>query len=249
MGETTNIAWCDATFNPWWGCQEISPACDNCYAEAWAKRVGFDDIWGIDSKRRTFGDDHWTQPLRWNRKANAEGKRKRVFCASMADVFDNHPDVVLLRAKLWEFIAMTPMLDWLILTKRIGNAKTMLPDDWGDYGYPNVWLGISVVTQAEVDRDVPKLLATPATIRFLSMEPLIERVRFSYPVGVDWVICGGESGRNARPMDVDWATSLRHQCEERDIAFFMKQGSQANWPDFKNFESFPKSLKVRQWPA
>ncbi len=175
MGEETAIEWCDHTFNAWWGCTKVSPACDHCYAETWAKRTGFPDLWGVNAGRRTFGEKHWYDPLRWDLAAMKASRRAKVFCNSMADVFDNHEGVTEARRRLWTVIKCTPNLDWLILTKRVGNIEKMLPADWGD-GYPNVWLGISVANQVEADRDIPKLLALPAAIRFLSCEPLLGRV-------------------------------------------------------------------------
>lgn len=182
MAENSAIAWTHHTFNPWWGCQKVSPGCDNCYAERDAARFAPDKVlWGVGSDRRIFHSKHWEEPLRWNAKSEAYqrtmqnfGKpfdRSRVFCASMADVFDNNAPPGE-RDRLWKLIKKTPALDWLILTKRIGNAKDMLPDDWGD-GYPNVWLGATIVNQEEADRDIAKLLQTPARVRFLSMEPIL----------------------------------------------------------------------------
>lgn len=277
----TNIEWTDYSFNIVWGCTKVSPGCDHCYAETWAKRTGYANLWGPEADRRTFGDRHWDQPLKWNDQALEQGRRRRVFCSSMADVFDNHDAVTMERIHLWDIVRRTPELDWLILTKRVGNVPRMLPPDWRD-GYPNVWLGISVVNQEEANRDVPKLLQIPARIRFLSCEPLLGPIELfdfnatggalrgpaavisggmtagtpsdppeayddSYP-GIDWVICGGESGPKARPMEVIWADSLRAQCENTLVPFFFKQGSQANWPNFKDFESFPPELRVREWP-
>jgi len=292
----TNIEWCDYSFNAWWGCTKVSPACDHCYAETWAKRTGFANLWGPDAERRTFTSKHWAEPFKWQRKhLDSRGnfaKRPRVFCNSMADVFDNHPSVTEPREHLWRVIRETPALDWLVLTKRIGNAKSMLPADWGD-GYPNVWLGISVVNQVEAGRDIPKLLETPAAKRFLSCEPLLGRVDlFAFERGVctvcagagevaasgptttfpedddgvercqecrgtgkwednpglDWVIAGGESGGGARSMDIVWADILRRECANQKIPFFMKQLSQADSKDYKDFENFPRELRVREWP-
>jgi protein gp37 len=244
----TKIEWCDYTFNPWWGCTKVSPACDHCYAEALAKRYGEKNLWGVKAARRFFGLKHWAEPLKWDMKARKEGKRFRVFCASMADVFDNHPDVGQAREMLWELIKKTPRLDWLVLTKRIGNTVHMLPEDWGQ-GYPNVWLGISVVNQEEADRDIPKLIHTPAEVRFLSCEPLLGPIDFSFhPHNIDWCIVGGESGSDARPMYAAWALDIHDFCALNQIAFFMKQGSQANWPTFKKFETFPPELQRREWP-
>jgi protein gp37 len=251
MAETTAIAWTDATFNPWWGCQKISPGCDHCYAERDAQRFSPErTLWGAGSERRSFGDKHWNAPRRWNDKARREGTRLRVFCASMADVFDKDAPAGA-RDRLWALIRETPYLDWLVLTKRIGNVKSMLPPDWGS-GYANVWLGISVVNQEEADRDIPKLEALPAAIRFLSCEPLLGPVRLirigrGFPL-VDWVIVGGESGPQARPMQVRWALDLADECAAASVAFFFKQGSQNNWTAFKDFDKVPAALQVRQWP-
>jgi hypothetical protein len=161
MSENSKIEWTHHTFNPWWGCAKVSPGCDHCYAEALGNRFG--TPWGVDAPRRVFTEAHWRDPLKWNAKAAAAGERQRVFCASMADVFDkNSPPGA--RDRVWSLIRRTPHLDWLLLTKRIGNAVRMLPPDWGD-GYPNAWLGISVVNQEEAVRDIPKLLQVPAAIR------------------------------------------------------------------------------------
>lgn len=262
MAETTGIAWCDATFNTHWGCTKVSPGCNNCYALRDSLRYGEKNIWGVDARRRVFGLKHWNEPIKWDLKARKEGRRLRVFCASMGDVFDNHPEVTQPREMLWDLIRKTPRLDWLILTKRIGNTVHMLPEDWGA-GYPNVWLGISVVNQVEADRDIPKLIHTPAAIRFLSVEPMLgpvdleaamvksfyeDKDRSDFRDDLNWVICGGESGSGARPLELSWATEVAGWCDRRRIAFFMKQGSQANWIKFKDFSTFPIELQCRQWP-
>jgi protein gp37 len=218
MAENSAIEWCDHTFNPVWGCVKVSPACDNCYAETLSNRFG--DHWGPHAEFRTFGDKHWNEPRKWDRAAEKAGRRARVFCASMADVFDNRwPDGV--RDRLWALIRETPHLDWLLLTKRPQNIAKMLPADWRD-GYPNVWLGTTVENQDEADRRIPYLRSVPARVRFLSCEPLLGQI---YPdmSGIHWVICGGESGPNARPMHPDWARSLRDQCAQAGVAFQFKQ--------------------------
>lgn len=245
MAIETGIEWCRSTFNPWWGCSKVSPGCDHCYAERDAHRFG--TAWGPDAERRTFGDKHWNEPRKWNEKSRKEQEADpkaqwRVFCASMGDVFDNavpqeHRD------RLWALISETPHLTWLVLTKRIGNARKMLPSDWGN-GYPNVWLGASIVNQEEADRDIPKLMDTPANIHFLSMEPLLGPVDLRFTNGLvhgcdaadyllDWVIVGGESGPNARPMHPAWARSLRDQCAAAGVPFLFKQWGE--WlPDNQN---------------
>ena len=246
MSENTKIEWCDHTFNPWVGCTKISPACDHCYAEGWAKRSG-QVVWGGERKRTSIAN--WKLPLKWNRAAEANGIRPKVFCASLADVFDNEVDPVWF-TDLFELIEATPNLDWLLLTKRIGNVAKMVADGrWFPTHWPNVWIGATICNQAEADRDIPKLLAVPAAKRFLSMEPLLGPVDLSLcncdkgskpgPGGaggvtcpccngaggcmVDWVIVGGESGHNARPMHPDWAYSLRDQCQQAGVPFLFKQ--------------------------
>jgi protein gp37 len=228
MGETTAIEWCDHTFNPWWGCAHVSPGCVNCYAETLSKRWG-NDVWGKGGSRRFFGDTHWNEPLKWNRKAEAEGVRRRVFCGSMMDVFEDRPDLISPRARLFQTISQTPHLDWLLLTKRPENSARLTPLLWAMAGWPkNIWLGTSVEDQKRADERIPKLLEIPAIIRFLSCEPLLGPVDLepwlSQPVRtLDWVIVGGESGPKARPMDPEWARSLRDECVCPEVAFFFKQ--------------------------
>lgn len=244
MAENSKIEWTDHTFNPWVGCTKVSPGCDNCYAEFWAKRTGNPDLWS-GKRRRT---KTWNDPVRWNREA--EGTRKRVFCASLADVFDNEAPEEW-RWDLFNLIRNTPNLDWLLLTKRIGNVHKFLPEDWGN-GYQNVWLGATIVNQDEADRDIPKLLNVPARVRFLSMEPLlgpVDLLNLSYggwpmdclngttqntmsnnfPIQrIDWVIVGGESGGKARPTKEEWALHLRDQCVSAGVAFHFKQWGGTN---------------------
>jgi protein gp37 len=179
MSANSKIEWTDHTFNPWWGCAKVSPACDNCYAERDSKRFSGDQVlWGVHAARREFGDKHWTDPVKWDAKAKADGVRRRVFCASMADVFDKNAPLGA-RERLWELIEATPNLDWLLLTKRIGNVPDMIPARWAHALPRNIWIGISVVNQEEADRDVPKLLQVPSAVRFLSMEPLLGPVNLA----------------------------------------------------------------------
>ena len=306
MSANTKIEWADHTFNPWIGCTKVGPGCDNCYAKA-----DFDDrkhrvTWGAGqarSRTKTWGD-----PVRWNKQPYYEctccgwrgntadpefshpskgcihdlvPTRARVFCASLADVFDNEVDPIW-RIELMGLIERTPDLDWLLLTKRVGNAAEMLGDAATGAGLvrlpENVWIGATIVNQAEADRDIPKLLAVPAAKRFLSMEPLLGPVNLRHlnedketdefdclkpytweqeielwrdtedgweesfedyygvtlaglsgpmHAGIDWVIVGGESGPNARPMHPDWARSLRDQCQAAGVPFLFKQWG--NW--------------------
>lgn len=144
---------------------KVSPGCTYCYAETFAKRTGH-DIWGPakTTTRRTFGAKHWTEPLAWHGAAMRAGVKRRVFCASMADVFEDHPALTAERERLWALVRMTPMLDWQILTKRPENIAAMLPDDWSS-GYENVWLGTSVEDEQRADERIPVLQGIPARVR------------------------------------------------------------------------------------
>lgn len=226
MGENTKIHLAHHSFNPWYGCQKVGPGCDNCYAESWAKRSGLVK-WGPKQDRVRSRKTYWRKPIKWNAEAERLGIRYRVFCASAADVFDNAAPAEW-RADLFDLIAQTPRLDWMLLTKRIGNCEKMI----GGSLPCNVWLGITVCNQDEADRDIPKLLATPATKQFLSIEPLLGSVNLRRQMelrkpdgggGIHWVICGGETGPYARAMHPDWARSLRDQCIETETPFFFKQ--------------------------
>lgn len=293
MAKNTKIEWCDHSFNPWVGCTKISPGCDNCYAERWACRFGTVG-WGAKANRRKTSAQNWRQPIQWNRQAEIQfnawerfktdynlsdsemivrgfikPRRPRVFCGSLCDVFDNAvPDEW--RVELFELMSTTPHLDWLLLTKRIGNVMEMLErcaikieshPDWSDEGNPphaalrdwlanwfllrlapkNIWLGATICNQEEADRDIPKLLATPAAVRFVSMEPLLGSVDLAQacakyhwtdgdgvecvamPRHLDWVIVGGETGKHARPLHPDWVRNLRDQCRSAGVPFCFKQ--------------------------
>lgn len=238
MAENSKIEWTDNTFNPWIGCQKVSPGCDHCYAEAMmADRYGR-VVWGPHGDRKRTSAANWKKPEAWDRKAATEG-RARVFCASLADVFDNHRSILPeWRADLWALIRRTPNLDWLLLTKRPQNIRKMLPAEWG-HGWPNVWLGTTAEDQRHYDQRWPVLAAVPAAVRFISYEPAIGPM-VDLHGGPDWLICGGESGPGARDMPADWARSVRDQCAGR-IAFFMKQmSSKAPIPDDLLVREFPR---------
>lgn len=280
MSKKTKIEWCDYTFNPWEGCQETGPGCDNCYAKARNARFGGGVAvnWGPGAPRRRTSPANWALPVKldkrtgimqsaWAHGVDLHGgdeaaciaagyikpQRPKVFCASLADVFDNAVPVEW-RMDLFKLIADTPNLDWLILTKRIGNVMPMCSGDslMFDLICERVWLGATIVNQEEADRDIPKLLEVPAAKRFLSMEPLLGPVDLNYAFGIPsgagrgscpmhlagiapeglrvkgqqhlhWVIVGGESGPGARPMHPDWARSLRDQCHTAGVPLMFKQ--------------------------
>jgi protein gp37 len=228
MGADSKIEWTHHTFNPWWGCARVSPGCEHCYAEAFAKRTGVK--WGVQADRRFFGDKHWAEPLKWNAAARAKGERHRVFCASMADVFEDRADLNPERERLWMLIKDTPELDWLLLTKRPENARWMVP--WMTVNPPtpwhNVWLGTTVEDQKRAVERIDYLLDIPATVRFLSCEPLLEQVDLSPWIAphhdrIDWVIVGGESGHGARPCAIEWIEAMIRQCREAHVAVHVKQ--------------------------
>jgi protein gp37 len=224
MGDVTRIGWTDHTFNPWWGCSRVSPACRSCYADTLARRWGMDDLWHRHGPRRMLSDATWARPLRWNRDAAAAGTPARVFCASMADVFEDHPDVTGARARLWDLIEATPWLRWQLLTKRPENVAGMVP--WAATWPASVWLGTSVENPRLADQRIPVLTSLPARTRFLSCEPLLAAVDLAPWLGrLDWVITGGESGPRRREMDPAWLTSVTGQCQAAGVPCFVKQDS------------------------
>ena len=305
----SKIEWTDHTFSPWWGCAKVSPGCAHCYAETFDRRVHGtskhvtpagevrEPHWGKDAPRRFFGDKHWREPLAWDRAAgkaaheaemarargdgNHPAPRPRVFCASMADVFEDRPDLVEPRARLFRLIDATPNLDWLLLTKRPENVARMAPEMHEEVGDKrrrlpaNVWLGTTAEDQQRADERIPHLVAVPASVRFLSVEPMLGPVDLclgEYPAGIrpDWVIVGGESGAGARPFDVAWARDIIRQTREAGVACFVKQlgahpsahetraaggkwvpmveGSPIHDPKGGDPSEWPEDIRVRQFP-
>ncbi len=262
MAENSKIEWTHHTFNPWRGCSRVSEGCRACYAEAMSRRnPAVLGRWGVEGTRVVASEMQWRQPIKWNRDAFVAGDRSRVFCASLADVFEewqgsmlnsrgqvlhthggywpwapahetlptqrNFRPLVLddVRRRLASLIWETQSLDWLLLTKRIENAQQMIYEMWfsGASWPKNYWLGTTVENRKQGLMRIEILRDTPAPVKFLSCEPLLEdlgRVDFR---GIDWVIVGGESGPKARPMHPDWARSIRDQCLSAEVPFFFKQ--------------------------
>lgn len=233
MSEKTGIAWTDHTFNPWWGCVRVSPGCENCYAERDSKRYGF-NLWGPTTDRRFFGDKHWNEPRKWDREAMAKlGRPARVFCASMADVFEDRRDLDEPRARLFRLVEETPNLHWQLLTKRPENARALVPAEWNRRGWPpNAWFLFTAEDQAHFDKRWPEAAGIDAVVKGVSYEPALGAITFGRPLrdprGIDWVIVGGESGpasgdHRARPFDVAWAQAAIAECKSAGVAVFTKQ--------------------------
>lgn len=295
MAENSKIEWTHHTFNPWEGCEKVSAGCKFCYAEQRDKQYHGGAHWGTDGIRKMMSEPYWQKPLRWDRNAQcncgaagmrpgecawcaAGCQRPRVFCSSLADIFEDRPELEAPRRRLFKLIQATPNLDWLLLTKRPENILRLTyraidptddPDceyniagepnglDVAEFGelYPNIWLGTTVENQEMADKRIPELLQVPAAVRFLSCEPLLGPVDLlkAFPAmgcsrfkdvdettgevladgaglaDIHWVICGGESGPNARPMHPDWARSLRDQCRLAGVPFFFTQWGEY-WP-------------------
>ncbi|MGV3605231.1 MAG: DUF5131 family protein [Planctomycetaceae bacterium] len=329
MGENSKIEWTDHTFNPWIGCTKVAEGCKHCYAEALAKRTASAQ-WGPEGTRVVTSDANWKQPLKWNREAEQAGVRAKVFCASMADVFedwqgavshykgdplwihqetsewvelrDSFPKIGFrkltlddVRRRLFKLIDQTPNLDWLLLTKRPENIGRMWPKyelgRWDSAGRElptqhnrkNVWLGTSIAHQWDVYRNLPFIMNCRALtpVLFLSMEPLLEAVtltdlrfgdqQFNALSGdiitvfrdgsstfkrrhhIDWVIVGGESGQQARPMSTEAVTKLQEECAAYRVPFFFKQWGGKDKKaagrelDGKTYSEFPKLHMNQPW--
>lgn len=257
MAQNTKIEWCDSTLNLWWGCVEVGLGCDNCYARTLANRYktewGGSTLWGADEPRRMI-KSAFDQLQKFQKLAAAKGEIHRVFVGSMMDIFEKAKPIIGsdkttadLRNTFFQYVSLCPNLDFLLLTKRPSNINRMIPEAWKTEPPKNVMFGTSIVNQETV-RLADQLLQVNGR-RFISCEPMIGAVDLSAQMhGLDWIICGGESGHNVRPMEVQWCRDLKAQTEAAGKAFFMKQGSKANWPDFKNIESFPEDLRVRNFP-
>jgi protein gp37 len=258
MGDSTTIGWTDKTHNEWIGCQKVTEAeCGDCYALRWANRHQM-DVWGsLSGSDRHLTKTH-DNPRKWNREAKEQGKRFKVFCASLSDVFEPHPQVAEARRRLWQLIEETPFLDWQLLTKRPKFIKTLVPQSWLQHWPTHVWIGTSVGIQDAAEKRIPYVLEIDAPVIFLSCEPLVEEITLAKWLQlqkINWVICGGYSGSQERPMELSWARSLLNECKQYHIAFFMKQlGSvyarehHLHHPKGENISEFPKDLQIQEFP-
>lgn len=264
MGKETGIPWTDSTHNPWHGCTKIANnlACKNCYAEAVDKRGG-GGHWGLGAPRRRMVESTRNEPYRWQKNADKfqaeHGRRRRVFTLSMGDLFDNEvPDEW--RAEHFDTMRSCNLLEWQICTKRVSNIAKMIPGSWvGDWPQ-HVGVLITIVTQAEADRDVPRLLELKKRFGIpwvgISYEPAQELVSFDKFMGytgqtlhgasLDWIIFGGKSGPqwNDRQFDIGWGYDVELACRATGVAFFMKQVAAFRPTD----AMIPADLMIRQWP-
>jgi protein gp37 len=293
VAEETTIEWTDHTWNPWSGCVKVSPGCKFCYADAAPPSWRRFAVWGEWQPRILASDSYWKEPERWNRRAERNQVRERVFCASMADVFEDRDDLDPWRERLWELIKATPWLDWLLLTKRPEKMAR-----WSKaHGWPwNAWAGTSVESQDQEER-IHHLLEVadtqPGVVRFLSLEPLLGPIRGiekylsksdlgfcrcilckgtglknragqlgsgqpgdppcsdchrGYVGGVGWVIAGGESGSNARPMHPDWIRWIRDEVTTSEVPFLFKQwGELAPWVNEAHFTHSGEEKHAHLW--
>lgn len=274
MAENSSIEWTDSTFNPWVGCSKVSPGCQLCYA----KRLMDDRFgrvnWGPSGTRERMSDAYWRKPLTWNRAAGNTGTRMKVFCASLADVFEDRDELVPWRADLFELIEATPNLDWQLLTKRPELVLDMVPASWLTEWPAHVWMGTSVEDQQRAWERVPALLEIPAPVRFLSCEPLlgplyldgwflefaeVEHVEVEPTGAISWVIVGGESGPGARPLETEWVERIIESCRFATVPVFVKQlgerpctpgGAYYHLQDSKggDWNEWPAKLRVREFP-
>lgn len=277
MAASTGIKWTDSTYNSWWGCTKVGPACDHCYAEGVDRRTG-ENHWGHGAQRRRVSEQARNEPYRWQKQADKffaeHGRDRRVFTLSMGDLFDNEVDPQW-RSDHMGVMEACDRLQWQICTKRISNLPKMMPRSWTSpllsdpegghgFGWPkHIGVLITVVTQAEADRDIPRLLDCKRRFDIpwvgISYEPAQELVDFgqlqdglpanawlTWLDGLDWIIFGGKSGPNwnDRPFHLDWAYRTADHCQQTDTAFFMKQVAAFRPTD----DMIPADLMIRQWP-
>ncbi len=232
MGANSLIQWTDHTFNPWRGCMKVSEGCKNCYAETFVtKRQGL-PVWGQNAERRVAAESTWKHPEKWDREAARDGVRRRVFCASLADIFEEYrgPDaaaVALAQQRLFALTEKTPNLLWLLLTKRPENVLPFVPERWLESWPSNVWIGFTAENQARFDERWEHAKRIPAPVIFTSIEPQIGPVvlpdEYLARGQKVWPFIGGESGPGARTFDLVWARNIIAQCQAAGVPAFMKQ--------------------------
>lgn len=268
MAETSNIEWCDATWNCWYGCRKVSSGCDHCYMFRDMPRFGRDPS-VVTRSKTTFYD-----PLKWVKSGKLKPESK-IFVCSWSDFFIEEADDW--RDEAWDIMRQTPEFNYLILTKRPENIQDRLPISWSiDDRYSHLWLGVTAENQEQADKRIPILLQIPAAKRFVSIEPMLGEIdltrlnvshlphhkgyvanvldhRINSALGkpykhIDWVILGAESGPKRRRCETVWIESVVNQCKEAGVPAFVKQlhiGTQVS----KDVAEWPHNLQLRQHPA
>lgn len=255
------------SFNPWIGCTKVSQGCKFCYAETQNNRYQWNQAgWGPGKERKRTSPANWKKPIEWAKQARADGVTRRVFCASLADVFD--PEVPQeWRSDLWFMINLTGEyggLEWLLLTKRPQYIEHMAPVEWLENPPGYVRIGVTTEDQENADRRIPQLGRVWKGKNFVSYEPALGPISFAgldnegiyrpwldvaaWEPAIDWIICGGESGSGCRPFNIEWARSVRDQCARAGIPFFFKQTGghpnkrhdPAEWPEDLRVQEFPE---------
>ena len=206
MGKNSKIEWTDHTFNPWWGCAKISPACENCYAMTTSNHWGY-DLWGTNKNRRFFPQKHWNQPLLWNKRAEKAGVPIKVFCGSMCDIFEDRQELHDWRVKLWILIERTPNLTWMLLTKRPENVTDMFFPSWtkGRQMPSNIWIGVTAENQEMADQRIPVLVNIPVATKFISVEPMLGWVNL-----LQWIDFCPLDEQRPEKLSADWRMAGDH---------------------------------------
>ena len=266
--KNSKIGWTEHTWNPWWGCVEVSPACNFCYARTLAHRFGR-ARWGKDTPRWFPSEAQWREPLRWHVAAGAAKQRHNVFCASMGDIFENRRDLNEARGRTFALAETCSNLDWLFLTKRPQEIMRLIPAEWARCGCPqNIWLLTTVESEEYLWR-ADALLKVPALsgVYGISNEPALGSIRQGLARRllhndegrrINWVITGGESGAHARDFDIDEARQLRDLCAKAEVPFFFKQAgkrpvSLEPFPVLRDkagadHDEWPEDLRVQEYP-
>ncbi len=247
----TKIEWCDESWNPVTGCTPISEGCKNCYAKKFAYR--FRGRFGYPKDNPftpcTIHMDKFKKLSTWTRKP------RRIFVCSMGDLFHKVVHTKIIHDIL-HAICLHKMHTFMMLTKRPYRMKQEIiswmrkTNEYYDTPIPNLWIGVTAENQKRAEERIPILMGTPAVVRFVSIEPMLEPIDL-WPFGtlpeknnkvfelLDWVICGKENGPGARPFKKEWAISLRNQCKIAKVPFFYKSGTLQG----KTYNQFPKGYK------
>lgn len=274
MGSSTNIEWCDITWNIWRGCAEVSPGCANCYARTFAKRNP--DVlgeWGKDAYRALASDAYLAKITQENRRASRDRVRRRVFLGSMMDFFEDRPDLVGMRELGIYSMGSCKNLDFLVLTKRPENIDRLWPMNMQTaYSIPppnyqlmdNVWFGVSVEDVKRADERIPRLQDKDVRVRFLSVEPILEYIDLNRHLqrgGIHWVIVGGESQQEkvCRRTQVDWIEAVVAACQGNGVPVFVKQMGGLPYDGLQQLKlkskkgedvnEWPDHLRIRQFPT